>query len=69
MRGRGHRRDYGWSEAQEELADGRHPAVVAARLGEPEDYVREVVQDRGWPIRYRSITPDDILDAFRRSDA
>lgn len=44
--------DYGWPEAQVDLECGIHLAVVAARLGEPEDYVREVAADQGWPIAW-----------------
>lgn len=61
--------DYGWADAQAELANGIHPAVVAARLGETEDYVREVAGERGWPITYVGVTADQILDAHERADA
>jgi hypothetical protein len=69
MRGRGNRRDYGWLEVQAELADGIHPEVVAARLGEPIDYLLRVAEDRNWPITYVGVTPDQILDAHERADA
>ncbi len=52
MRGRGARRDYGWTEVQAELAMGVHPAVAAARLGEPESYIRDVADQQGWPIAW-----------------
>jgi hypothetical protein len=31
---------------------GVHPTVVAARLGEPEDYVREIAGQQGWAIAW-----------------
>lgn len=43
---------YGWSDAEAALADGIHPEVVAARLGEPIDHVLEVADERGWPITW-----------------
>jgi hypothetical protein len=52
VRGRGHRRDYGWSEAQAELEGGVHPGVVAMRLNETEDNVREVAGRQGWAISW-----------------
>lgn len=52
MRGRGHRREYGWPQVQTDLAEGVHPAVVALRLGESLDYVLEVATDRQWPIQW-----------------
>ena len=52
MRGRGARREYGWGEAEAELAQGLHPEVVAARIGEPIAYVLEVADERGWPITW-----------------
>lgn len=45
-------RDYGWADAERELADGTHPEVVAARLGEPIAYLLEVADERGWPITW-----------------
>jgi len=68
-RPRGSCPDYGWSQAQEELEDGIHPAVVAARLGEPESYLIEVAEQRGWAVTYEGPSPDQILDAHRRADA
>jgi hypothetical protein len=54
MRGPGQGRDgrdnYGWSDCQADLEDGVHPAVVGARLGEPETYVREIAGQQGWAI-------------------
>lgn len=64
MRGRGARRDYGWTEAEADLAQGVHPEVVAARLGEPIAHVLEVADDHAWPIRWKGPTPDQIVDAF-----
>lgn len=69
MRGRGARREYGWNEARHELEQGIHPAVVAARLGEPEHYVLEVAERQGWPVSHVSVTPDQILDAAKWADA
>jgi hypothetical protein len=46
------RKDYGWAEAERDLADGVHPAVVGARLGESEVFVLEVANERGWPITW-----------------
>ncbi len=43
-------REYGWSEVREELEDGIHPDVVAARLGEPVAYIREVAEQQGWAV-------------------
>lgn len=58
MNGRGHRRDYGWDEARVELATGTHPEVVAARLGEPIDYLLEVAGERAWPITWQHSIPN-----------
>jgi hypothetical protein len=58
--------DYGWEAAGRDLAEGIHPEVVAARLGEPIDYVLKVADDQGWPITWRGSTPDQILDAAGR---
>lgn len=52
MRGRGARREYGWVEAEAELAMGVHPEVVASRLGEPIDHVLKVADERAWPITW-----------------
>lgn len=60
---------YGWDEARSELEQGIHPGVVAARLGEPEDYVREVAEERGWPVSYVGVTAEQILDAHDKADA
>lgn len=43
---------YGWSDAEAALADGIHPEVVAARLGEPISYLLEVAAERGWPVTW-----------------
>ncbi len=67
--GRSHRRDYGWTEAREELEEGIHPAVVAARLGEPLDFVVEEAERQGWHIVWEGPTPEQILDAHERADA
>lgn len=70
MRGRKPMQDsYGWDEARSELEQGIHPGVVAARLGEPEDYVREVAEERGWPVSYVGVTAEQILDAHDKADA
>jgi len=55
--------DYGWGEAERELADGIHPEVVAARLGEPITYLIEVADERGWSITWSGQTPDEIIKA------
>lgn len=52
MRGRGARREYGWLEAEVELAQGVHPEVVAARLGEPIAFILETADAQGWPITW-----------------
>ncbi len=67
--GRTHRREYGWNEAREELEEGIHPAVVAARLGEPLDCVIEQAERQGWPVVWEGPTPDQILDAHAKADA
>lgn len=54
MSARGNRRDYAWPEAEVDLAMGVHPAVVAARLGEPEGYIRDVADQQGWPIAWEN---------------
>lgn len=59
MRGRWARRDYGWLNVEIDLALGVSPAVVAARLGESEDYVREVADRQGWPITWTGPSADD----------
>lgn len=68
MRGRSQLiRDYGWAEAERDLARGIHPEVVAARLGEPIDYVLEVADQQGWPIRWQPHeTPTDAIDRLNR---
>jgi len=43
---------YGWADAERELADGVHVEIVAARIGEPIDFVLEVADERGWPITW-----------------
>ena len=61
--------NYGWSEAQNDLAVGVHPAVVAARLGERVDRVLEVADERGWPVAhlaYVAVSADEILNQFSR---
>lgn len=65
----GARRDYGWRECEEELHEGIHPEVVAARLGESVSYVLEVADQQGWAVSWSGPTPDQIIDAFERSDA
>lgn len=45
-------RDYGWAQAQEDLEEGLHPEVVAARLGEPISCLLEVADAQGWPITW-----------------
>lgn len=47
MRGRGARREYGWLEAEVELAEGVHPEVVAARIGEPIAFILETADAQG----------------------
>lgn len=65
----GSRPEYAWPQAQEELEDGIHPEVVAARLGEPVAYVLEVADQQGWAVTYQGPTPDQIVNAYERSDA
>lgn len=45
--------DYGWEDARSELETGIHPEVVAARLGEPIDYLLEVADQQGWQVTYQ----------------
>lgn len=68
-RGRDPCREYGWAEVQQELEEGVHPEVVAARIGEPIAYLLEIADQQGWPISWRGPTPDQILDAHQRADA
>jgi hypothetical protein len=46
------RKDYGWAEAERDLADGVHPEVVAARIGEPIAFVLKTADAHGWPITW-----------------
>ena len=62
-------RDYGWREAEEELHEGVHPEVVAARLGEPVAYLLEVAEQQGWSVVWKGPTAEQVLDAYERSDA
>lgn len=60
-------KDYGWSDASQDLEAGAHPEVVAARLGEPIDYLLKVADEQGWAIRWRHApNPDEIIDRFAR---
>lgn len=59
-------KDYGWARAQIDLEQGIHPGVVAARLGETEENVREVADQQGWPISWSGQTAQQILDAHER---
>jgi hypothetical protein len=52
VRGRGARREYGWAQAEVELAQGVHPEVAAARIGEPIDFLLETADAQGWPITW-----------------
>jgi hypothetical protein len=61
--------NYGWADAERELADGLHPEVVAARLGENVAYVLEVADERGWPVCWEGPTQDQILNAHERANA
>jgi len=65
----GSRPEYAWPQAQEELEDGIHPEVVAARLGEPVSYVLEVADQQGWAVTWKGPTAEQVLDAYERSDA
>lgn len=58
--------NYGWDEARRELANGVHPEVVAARLGERIDYLLEVADQRGWPIRYQGASAEEVLAVHAR---
>lgn len=66
MSGRATTRDYGWARAQADLADGIHPGVVAARLGDTEANVRAVAEELGWPVSWSGQTAQQILDAHER---
>jgi len=64
---RGVSKDYGWLDVQSDLAAGVHPAVVAARLGEHEDYIREVADRQGWPVSHKPHampSADEMLDRY-----
>lgn len=65
--GRSCGREYGWRHVQDELADGVHPGVVAARMGITEVYILEVADQQGWPVSHRDQTSGQILDAFERT--
>jgi hypothetical protein len=56
---RGGRRDYGWSHVEADLAMGVAPAVVAARLGESEDYILEIADRQGWPVTWKGPSSSD----------
>ncbi len=66
MSGRATTRDYGWARAQADLANGIHPGVVAARLGDIEENVREIADQQGWPVSWSGQTAQQILDAYER---
>jgi hypothetical protein len=53
-------RDYGWEDARLELADGCHPEVVAARLGEPIDIVLKTADEQAWPITWDGAPPQAL---------
>lgn len=56
--------DYGWPQVEAELAGGVHPEVVAARLGEPIDFVLKTAAEQRWPIRWQphaEPSPDEVL--------
>lgn len=69
MNTRGYARsDYGWSQAEIDLADGVHPEVVAARIGEPIDFVLKTADEQRWPIRWAHVLPtaEQTLERFNR---
>jgi hypothetical protein len=69
MRGRtGVQPDYEWPQAEADLADGVHPEVVAARIGEPIDLVLKVAGEQRWPIRWAHVLPtaEVMLERFSR---
>jgi hypothetical protein len=57
MRGRASHRDYDWPRVEADLANGVHPAVVAARLGESMEYVLDVADAQGWPVAWEENHP------------
>jgi hypothetical protein len=62
-------RDYGLPQAKVELDDGRHPEVVAARLGESIDYLLKVADEQRWPIRWQPHplpSPEQMIERFNR---
>lgn len=68
MNGRGARYDYeyGWAEAERDLSLGVHPEIVAARVGEPLDFVLETADAQGWSVTWtdgRKRWPLTELDA------
>lgn len=59
---------YGWAEAEADLSQGVHPGVVAARLGEPEQFVRDTAEERGWAITFVHDlpSPDEMLERYNK---
>jgi len=52
---------YDWPKAQDELARGVAPVVVALRLGVSEEAVLEQADNLGWPVVYnRNRTADTV---------
>ena len=70
MRGRtGTQPDYEWPQAEAELAMGVHPEVVAARLGEPIDYLLQIADEQRWPIRWQPHplpSAEQMLERYNR---
>jgi hypothetical protein len=58
---------YGWSEAEVDLSQGVHPEVVAARLGEPIDFVLSTADAQGWLITWDG-TPKNAKWIFAELD-
>jgi hypothetical protein len=60
--------DYGWAEAECDLASGIHSEVVAARLGEPIDFVLKTADEQRWPIRWAHVlpSPEAMLERYSR---
>jgi hypothetical protein len=57
---------YGWNECRIDLENGVNPDTVAEWLGEPVEYLLEVAEMQGWPIRWSGQTAQQSIDAGER---
>lgn len=58
--------DYGWNDARLDLEAGINPSKVARLMGESVEYIREVAEMHGWPVRWSGQTAQQSLDAGER---